>query len=137
MKDYSRSLVHYETALQIAEKSFPFEDPFVAIIYSNMGKIYYRMKDYSRALSYYQKTIESGQKAIPSDYISIDESYYAIAKTLYHLQRYKEAIEYAKQTYHIRRNILGSQHPNVIEIKEYIHQIKKKKLELTSNPITS
>ncbi|CAF1168269.1 unnamed protein product [Rotaria sordida] len=126
MKDYSHSLAHYETALQISEKSFPIEDPSVAIICSNIGEIYYRMKDYSRALSYYQKAIESGQKAIPSNYLSMDEIYYETAKTLYHLKRYKEAKENAKQTYRIRRNTLGSQHPNVIEIKEYIHKLEKK-----------
>ncbi|CAF1514142.1 unnamed protein product [Rotaria sp. Silwood1] len=140
MEDFNQAFIHYEKVLEIQQRSLlsgknalQIQEKFLSkdsleLEFTNklLGDALKLMKDDPRALSYYQKAIESEQKAIPSDYLSIHEIYYETVKTLDHLQRYKEAIEYAEQTYHTRCDTLGSQHPNVTEIQEYVDKLKKK-----------
>ncbi|CAF3692051.1 unnamed protein product [Rotaria sp. Silwood1] len=135
MEDFNQAFIHYEKVLEIQQRSllsgslelvFTYNQIELELTNKLLGDALKLMKDDPRALSCYQKAIESEQKAIPSDYLSIHEIYYETAKTLDHLQRYKEAIEYAEQTYHTRCDTLGSQHPNVTEIQEYVDKLKKK-----------
>ena len=75
MGEYSKTLLYYEKALEIDQKTLPPNHPDLATSYNNIGGVYKNTGEYSKAFSYYEKAVEILQKTLPANHPSLATSY--------------------------------------------------------------
>ncbi|XOF32226.1 MAG: tetratricopeptide repeat protein [Candidatus Electrothrix sp. YB6] len=69
---YEKAEPLFQRALDITEKSFGENHPYVAASFNNLAALYYAQKKYSKAATMFEQAISIMQKRFPTGHPDID-----------------------------------------------------------------
>jgi tetratricopeptide (TPR) repeat protein len=121
--DLDGALKHAQEALEIAEKVYGPDDPFVAICANNIGQILQAKGDLDGALLYTQRALQIDEKVYGADYPTVAIISNNIGVILRSKGDLDGALNYAQRALQIDEKAYGPDHPNVATIANNISVI--------------
>ncbi|UJR16956.1 hypothetical protein I4U23_003854 [Adineta vaga] len=112
-KEYDRSLLNYQKALDVCMEIYPATHPNIGVIHMNMGNAYQAQSCSKEALEHMKKSLDIQLASLPADHPDIAKSFNNISSIYNALGRHKDALNYCENALNIYLKRMPQNHPNL------------------------